>query len=146
MGRVESGTGAAEMSEEDKKRIVLEYVEAFNRGDLEALRLLFTEDALVYGVLGWGGVDDVVPIWREIKEAFAIQLQVEAIIAEGDAVTVRYIERGVSVGAFRGNAPTGRSFEVVAMEWFILKDGRIHRRWGARDSAAQFRQMGLPLG
>jgi hypothetical protein len=31
------------------------------------------------------------------------------------------------------------------MEWFVIKDGRIHRRWGARDSAAQFRQMGLPL-
>jgi predicted ester cyclase len=34
---------------------------------------------------------------------------------------------------------------VVAMEWFVLKDGRIERRWGARDGAAIFRQMGLPL-
>ena len=41
---------------------------------------------------------------------------------------------------------TGKSFEVVAMEWFTFKDGRIHSRRGARDNAAQFRQMGLPLG
>ena len=41
---------------------------------------------------------------------------------------------------------TGKSFEVVAMEWFVFKDGRIHRRLGARDNAAQFRQMELPLG
>lgn len=40
---------------------------------------------------------------------------------------------------------TGKSFEVVAMEWFEIKDGKIDRRWGARDNAAQFRQMGLPL-
>lgn len=133
------------MSEEANKKIVMDYVDAFNRGDLETLRHLFTEDALVQGVLGWGGLDVVVPIWKEIHEAFAIQLQVEAIIAEGETVAVRYVERGASVQPFRGGPVTGKSFEVVAMEWFIIKDGRIHRRWGARDSASQSRQMGLPI-
>ena len=131
------------MSEDDNKRIVLEYVEAFNRADMEALRRLFTSDALVHGVLGWGGLAQVVPIWEEIHKAFAIQLQVESIIAEDDTVAVRYVERGQSVGSFRGQPVTGKSFEVVAMEWFIIQEGKIHRRWGARDSAAQARQMGL---
>ena len=134
------------MSEESNKKVVLEYVGAFNRGDMEALRRLFTEDALVYGVLGWGGLDAVVPIWQEIHDAFAIEMRVEAMAAEDDTVAVRYVERGTSVGSFRGLPVTGKSFEVVAMEWFVFKDGRIHRRWGARDNAAQFRQMGLPLG
>ncbi len=134
------------MTEEENKRVVLEYVEAFNRADMEALRALFTTDALVYGVLGWGGLDKVVPIWRELHEAFAVRLQVEALIAEGDVVAVRYTERGTSVGPFRGQPATGKSYEIVAMEWFIIKDGKIQRRWGARDSAAQSRQMGLPIG
>ena len=134
------------MTVEENKNVVLKYVEAFNRADYDALRQLFTEDALVYGVLGWGGIDKVMDIWHEIKEAFAIQLNVEALAAEGDTVAARYTERGTSVGEFRGQAPTAKSFEVVAMEWFVIKDGRIHRRWGARDSAAQFRQMGLSLG
>jgi steroid delta-isomerase-like uncharacterized protein len=133
------------MKVEDNKEIVLAYAEAFNQADEATLRGLFTDDALVYGVFGWGGLDQVVPIWREIKAAFGIQLQVESIIAEGDTVAVRYTERGTSVGAFRGGPITGKSFEVVAMEWFIMRDGKIHRRWGARDNAAQFRQMGLPL-
>lgn len=133
------------MSEENK-RVVLEYVEAFNRRDAEALRRLFTEDALVYGVLGWGGMDKVFPVWRELWEAFDLRMQVESAIAEGDTVAVRYTERGTSVGTFRGLGPTGLPYEVVAMEWFVLKGGLIHRRWGARDSAAQLRQMGLPLG
>jgi hypothetical protein len=29
------------------------------------------------------------------------------------------------------------------MEWFVLREGRIHRRWGARDAAAQARQLGM---
>jgi steroid delta-isomerase-like uncharacterized protein len=134
------------MPEEANKKLVVDYVEAFNRGDMETLRRLFAPDALVYGVLGWGDLDTAVPIWREIHEAFSIRLQVEALAAEGDTVAARYTERGMSVGSFRGGPVTGRSFEVVAMEWFVVCDGRIQRRWGARDFAAQFRQMGLPLG
>ena len=133
------------MSEEENKQIVNDYVDAFNRGDLEALTELFAPDALVYGVLGWGGLNQVVPIWQEIKAAFAIQLHIESIIAEDNIVAVRYVEGGTSVGSFRGGPVTGKSFEVVAMEWFMIKDGKIHRRWGARDNAAQLRQMGLPL-
>src|SRR5580765_5420695 len=106
------------MSEEAYKQIVLDYVDAFNRNDVETLLTLFADDALVYGVLGWGPLEQVVPIWREIKAAFAIQLQVESIIAEGDIVAVRYVERGTSVGSFRGGPVTGKAFEVVAMEWF----------------------------
>lgn len=130
---------------EAHKQVVLHYVEAFNQGDLTALRQLFTPDALVYGVLGWGGLDQVMPIWQELHEAFAIHLSVEELIAEGDTVAVRYTERGKFRNPFRGHAPTGQSYELVAMEWFTLQDGKIHRRWGARDSAAQARQLGMPL-
>jgi predicted ester cyclase len=33
------------------------------------------------------------------------------------------------------------AYEIVAMEWFEIEDGRIARRWGARDSAAITRQV-----
>lgn len=132
------------MSEENK-RVVRQYVEAFNRGDVEALRQLFTPDALVYGVLGWGGLDEVVPIWQQLHQGLAMELTAEQMIAEDDVVAVRYTERGEFRGDFMGNPPTGKSFELVAMEWFILRNGKIHRRWGARDSASQARQVGLPL-
>jgi steroid delta-isomerase-like uncharacterized protein len=127
------------------KKVVLQYVEAFNRGDLETLRTLFTPDAQVQGVLGWGGMDIVIPIWKQLHEAFRLQLQVEEMVAEGETVAVRYAERGQFVSPFQGHEPTGKHFELVAMEWFTFKDGKIYRRWGARDSASQARQIGLPL-
>jgi predicted ester cyclase len=30
------------------------------------------------------------------------------------------------------------------MEWFEIENGRIRRRWGARDGASQARQLGIP--
>jgi steroid delta-isomerase-like uncharacterized protein len=131
---------------EENKAVVRAYVDAFNAGDMEMLRALFTDDARVQGVLGWGGMDVVLPVWGELHAAFGITLQIEDLVAEGDVVAARLLERGVSRGAFRGQEPTGKPYEVVAMEWFVMKDGRIHRRWGARDSASQARQMGLKAG
>lgn len=131
-------------TEERQKKVVLEYVDAFNRGDLPALAQLFASDAVVCGVLGGGLVADALPIWRDLHESFEIALEVQSMVAEGEVVAVRYVERGRSARPFRGGPATGKPYEIVAMEWFVVKDGRIRARWGARDSAAQFRQMGLP--
>ncbi len=128
------------------KQVVLAYVAAFNAGDQLALRGLFTDDARVQGVLGWGGMDAVMPVWRELHEAFCPVLTVESIVAEGDTVAARYSERGQFRAPFRGQAPTGKAYELVAMEFFTLRDGLIHRRWGARDSASMARQTGASLG
>lgn len=134
------------MDSGSNKQVVLRYVKAFNQLDIDKLRELFTPDAMIYGVLGWGAIEAAIPIWQEIKAAFDINLEVTAIASEGDTVAVRYNETGTSVGSFRGGPVTGKSFEVVAMEWFEMMDGKIHRRWGARDNASQMRQMELPLG
>jgi ketosteroid isomerase-like protein len=32
---------------------------------------------------------------------------------------------------------------LIAMEWITLRDGKISRRWAARDSASQARQAGI---
>ena len=131
------------MTDSRNKQTVLEYVDAFNHANMETLRRLHTEDAVIRGVLGWGGLNEVMPIWQMLHDAFAVSMHVDSIIEEGDIVAVRYTERGTSVGPFRGQEPTGKSYEIVAMEWFEMKEGLIHRRWGARDSGAQQRQMGL---
>jgi steroid delta-isomerase-like uncharacterized protein len=130
---------------EANKHVVRRYVAAFNGGDFAALREIFAPDAVVQGVLGWGGLDVVEPIWRELHSAFGIQMTIDALAADGDTVAARYTERGTFVAPFRGNEATGKSFEIVAMEWFEIRDGRIARRWGARDHASQARQMGMPL-
>ena len=122
--------------------MVRSYVDAFNRGDIEELRKLFAPDAQIQGILGWGNVDAVMPIWKQLVDGLAMQLEIEDLIAEGDMVAARYKERGTSRAPFFDKPATGKSYELVAMEWFVIKDGKIQRRWGARDAASQAKQLG----
>lgn len=132
------------MSVESDKAVVAAYVDAFNRGDFEAIRPLFTDDAIIYGVAGQGPFDAVLPIWNDLHRGMAMTLEVLGMVAADGVVAVRYRERGRWVGPFLGRqGATGRPYEVAAMEWFEMRDGRIARRWGARDSAAIARQTGM---
>jgi steroid delta-isomerase-like uncharacterized protein len=130
--------------EEENKAVVMRYVDAFNRGDLEALRLLLADDAEIQGVMGKGMFERVAPIWRQLIEGYAIQLQVEQLVAQGPTVAARYTETGTFTKPAFGHQPTGKSYELVAMEFFEIQNGKIKRRWGARDSASQLRQLGVP--
>lgn len=134
------------MSTEDEcKEIVLNYVAAFNTGDLDRLGSLLSDDAEIQGVLGKGQFEKIAPIWRQLIEGYGMQLDVQSMIAEGNKVAAMYIERGTFRAAAFGIEPTLRSYELVAMEWFEISDGKIRRRWGARDAASQARQLGIPI-
>jgi predicted ester cyclase len=115
------------------------YVDAFNAGDFPRLMSLFTDDALIFGVLGAAPVAKAEAVWRELHEGMAMQLHPEAVAVDGARVVVRYVESGRFQGIFRGlkgHAPTGRSYQVIAMEWFELEGDRIAMRWGTRDFSA----------
>lgn len=131
--------------QEENKRVVQAYADAFNQGNMEELRALFAPEAEIQGVFGKAILDKAFPVWRQLVEGLGMQLAIEGMVAEGDTVAVRYTERGTFKGPFMGNEPTGKTYEIAAMEWFQVKDGKIQKRWGTRDHASQARQIGLPL-
>jgi predicted ester cyclase len=124
--------------------VVRDYVDAFNSGDFARLVGLFTPDAVVFGVLGSAPIAKAEAVWRELHEGMAMHLAPEAVAVDGVTVAVRYRETGRFQGTFRGLAgvlPTGRAYQVIAMEWFELDEGRIAKRWGARDFDAIKKQV-----
>jgi steroid delta-isomerase-like uncharacterized protein len=133
--------GEAAMSAE--KDVVLKYVEAFNRGDVDEVVAQFAPDAQVWGVLGYGTPEQARAIWQDLVDCLEMKLRVDGIVQEGSVVAVRYTESGRSAKAFRGMGPTGKTYELTAMEWFEVEGGKIQKRWGARDSGTMFRQLGI---
>jgi len=130
---------------ERNKAVVSAYVEAMNAGDWDRLLSLFAPDARIQGVTGSGGLDFALPIWKQLHDGLNMALVVQEMVAEGDIVAVRYREHGCWTAPFLGfTEPTGKTYELVAIEWFEIANGRIAGRWGARDGAAQARQLGFP--
>ena len=132
------------MTPQDQRNIVRRYADSFNRGDLQAVCQCFEPDATIQGVFGAAPLPEARIIWAQLIGCFQTQLQIESMVAEGNLVAARYLERGRFVAPFRGIQPTNKHYEVVAMEWFEFGNTGIVRRWGARDSAAMFRQLGVP--
>ena len=121
------------------------YVQAMNAGDIEALRPLFTADAEIQGVVGAGAFDFAARVWHDLHHGLNMRLEVLSMVADGDTVVVRLRESGKWTGpCLVFEQPTGRSYELQAIEWFELADGKIARRWGARDGGSQARQLGFP--
>jgi hypothetical protein len=120
------------------------YVDAFNAGDFETVLEQFTPDAIIHGVLGSFPVQQAEPIWRELNRSMALELIPQDVVVDGSGAAVRYIERGRFRAPFRGlpgHAPTNRPYEITAIEWFEMQGSKIHRRWGARDSASISKQV-----
>lgn len=126
------------------EEIVRAYVEAFNTGNWGRMHILYAPDANIRGVLGWGSLEVALPIWRELHEYMHMRLQIDDLIVTGDKAAALLTETGTFAGPFRGldgHEPTGKNYEIVAIEWFDFIHGRIGRRWAARDSAAITRQV-----
>ena len=74
-----------------------------------------------------------------------MNLRVEAMVAEGDSVAVRFTERGTFSSPFRGIPPTDKSYEVIAMDWFVLRDGKDHPTLGCARLNSYLSSSGYPI-
>ncbi len=124
------------------KAVVREYVARFNRGDTDGLRELFHEHAQVHEEAGWLHIDAVMPSWEQAVDGLGVDLDIEHIIEEGDTIALLYIERGWSRGPYLDQPATGQSYELPAVDWFVIEEGRIVRQWRIRDRASLARQLG----
>lgn len=124
------------------KAVVREYVARFNSGDTDGLRELFHENAQINESSEWLDLDQIMPLWEQAIDGLGVDLDIEHIIAEDGAIALRYTERGWSRAPYFGRQATGRSYEVPAVDWFAIEEGRIMRQWRLRDTAALARQLG----
>ena len=69
--------------------------------------------------------------------------QIEDLIAEGDKVAFRLLDRGTHTGEpLFGVAPKGKPFTLRAMIMLRIKDGKIVEEWDWYDQLSNFRELG----
>ncbi len=70
------------------------------------------------------------------------KITIEDMVAEGDLVAARMLERGTHSGEFRGISPTGRPVAYGSMTFLKFDGGRVTDHWGLLDMPSLLGQIG----
>jgi predicted ester cyclase len=90
------------------------------------------------------GLEGIKQYWRGFFESFPdLELAPVAVVVDDDHVALALRVSGTHKGEFLGHAPTGRRFEVRALQVGRLEDGLMVERWGATDILGILTQLGL---
>ncbi len=134
------------MSAEENKAVARGMIDAWNRGDSDALDGLIAPDYRFHDP-----ADPALPAGPEgakqqltaFRTAFPdLRFTIEAEIAEGDLVVQRLAGTGTHGGAFMGVPPTGRPVAFTSIEVMRIEAGKIAEHWDELDALGLLRQLG----
>ena len=90
------------------------------------------------------GIEGMKDFFRSFRESFPdLTPEVEEMFATDDHFAMRYTLRGTHKGEFMGVPPTGKTFEVAALQISKIKDGKVVERWGSTDQLGILKQLGI---
>ena len=129
-----------------REMVISEHMESENQHDWDTT--IGTFDHPRYELVGTGqvydGEDEVRRYYAVSRAAFPDQRnEIHAIHHADDAVIVEFDLLGTHLGAFAGNAPTGREFRCRMAAVFEMEGDRIVCERVYFDSTAIPRQLGL---
>ena len=82
--------------------------------------------------------------WRHFAAAFPdFEPALDVVPADDEYVTLVYRLSGTHAGEWEGHAPTGRRFEIRALQTSRFADGKVVERWGSCDMLGMYQQLGL---
>lgn len=134
------------MAEQDNKALVRRYYdEVFNQRDVDLVDQLAVDDYVEHDPFpGQGdGRGDLKARVQLILDAMRpLRFEVQDVVAEGDTVVVRWVQRGTQSGSFMGIPSTGREFTIAGIDIHRLRDGRMAEHWHVVDLFALLQQLG----
>lgn len=134
------------MSADKNKQVMHRFVEFINTANEKLAAELISPNAVFY-VPGrpdpMRGPDGYLVVIAMMRGGFPdIQWTLEEMIAEDDKVAARFTMRGTHRGTFFGVAPTGKSIEVQAMNFYRLSGGQFVEERGQPDLLGLLQQIG----
>ena len=120
------------------------WVEAIARGDLDAFDDLVAPDACDRsGQDPSYGAEAFKARAAAVRAAFgSIDLRVEDLVVEGDAIAWRWALTGTHVGPFAAIAPTGRRITLRGVNFQRVAAGRVVDHWTMVDVFGAVRALG----
>jgi predicted ester cyclase len=136
---------------ENKETVRRTYEEGMNRGNIDFLDHVFTQDYVAH----FPGKAPIVGL-KECKKAIAIFLAafpdavyvIEDLIAEGDRVVARWSAKGTHKGPFQGIPaehmvpPTGKPVSFGATDIYRMVDGKVAEEWNTIEQLDLMVQIG----
>jgi predicted ester cyclase len=115
--------------------VVRANLEKINRGDTRGAAADWADDAESFGRPV--GRVDVESVLEDIFATFPdYHMDIVEMVAAGDAVVVRCNVTGT-------HRDVGVRNEIVHINWYTLRDGKIVQRWATRDDLGIMRQLAL---
>lgn len=125
------------------------WIEAFQRCDLDAVVACYADDAINFQVAAGEpsiGKENIRKDSAEFFKAFPdAWSRVENLMSDGDWAAWEWVGGGSFQGEFYGAKPTGKSFEIRGCGFFQFKEGKIIFQRGYWDKLSWFSQIGLEI-
>lgn len=124
------------MHRRDIERLVERWTnEAMAQGRLEAFDELLVPDVLDRSAPpGSRGLDSFKARAAAVRTAFSeIEMHVEDLLVDGEAIAWRWALTGTHVGSFAGVAPTGRRVTLRGVNFQRLRGERVAEHWTLAD-------------
>jgi C-1 hydroxylase len=132
------------MSVEENKTLIRRYVEAWNRGDLQALSEFWSRELVHHTRSNTHGYEDTKRIVAAFMSQFPdMRFRLDDIIAEEDKVVSRMTWSATHKPDHPEGPTTGVPITCTVIGIARLAGGRIAEHWGVTDELSMMAQMGL---
>jgi steroid delta-isomerase-like uncharacterized protein len=132
------------MSPDANKSLVREYVETWNRGEIEGLKRFWSPAMIHHTRSQQQTVSEVQRVISEFMTAFPdLWFDIDDIVSEGDRVVTRMTAMATHKGSFLGYPPTGKKINCSVIGIARVADGQFVEHWGVTDELSILAQLGL---
>jgi predicted ester cyclase len=134
------------LSTEENKALVRRFYEEIDRGNVEAMDELVSENYIDHNPPpfpfppGRQGLKDAFKLFWEATPG---RHEIEDQIAEGDKVVTRLTAYGKHEGDLPGAPRTGNDMKMTAVAIHRIADGKLMEKWSNKDELALLQQIGV---
>ena len=132
--------------EEQNKALAIRFTEAYQTGDIAAIKEICSHDFVEHGVGQTFSLEQAIETLKGNMAIFSdFTIIAEDVIAKGDEVAVRYHMNVTHSGPGLGIPATGKKAESTGIEILRFENGKIAEAWAAEDVLGLLMQLGFEM-